>query len=186
MPRQGGRGTLGGDRLPPAVLSALSGPQRSRASVALWLARLQNHGCAIRHAGLAKASGAGRADQARDRQRLFQAAFELEDPDQGMARRAEPRSVSCLRLLHRATSGTPRPTRRQHCASVSCRARCRSMPGGARSWTTRRTFCSIPKSGWTRCRRSSRRSGSRRSNALPGDIRSPADFRPSIISSAAI
>ena len=40
----------------------------------------------------------------------------------------------------RAPNGMARPTRRQHCANVSYRARCRSMPGGARYWTTRLMF----------------------------------------------
>ena len=63
--------------------------------------------------------------------------------------------------------------------------RVRSMPGGMRSPTMHRICCCFQKSGWTGCRRSSRRCALRRSSVRPGGIRSPADFRPSTISSAA-
>src|SRR5258708_7437931 len=88
------------DEFEAAVLSSFPGPQRSRTSSLVRLPGLQNHGREIHHAGFAGSSRPERADQARYRQRIFQAAFELEGPDQRVAQRAQPRSVSCLRLLH--------------------------------------------------------------------------------------
>ena len=73
--------------------------------ILVWFAGLQNHGCEIRAACLAKPSGPARTDQVGYRQRLFQAALELEDSDQGMAQDAGPGPISCDRLLHERRTG---------------------------------------------------------------------------------
>ncbi len=61
---------------------------RSRAPILIWFARLQNYGCEIRDAWLAKPSRPARTDQVGHRQWVFQAALQLEDPGQGMAQDA--------------------------------------------------------------------------------------------------
>src|ERR1700737_5078825 len=93
------RGARRGDRLPSAFLSPLSGRQRSGASILVWVARLQNHGCEIHEARFAKPSGPARTDQVGYRKRLLPAALELENSGQGMAQNAGPGSVYFTRLL---------------------------------------------------------------------------------------
>ena len=72
--------------IPPAVLSALSGPRRSRIAAVVRCFGQHDHVVEIPDARAAAAPGAGRADQARHRQRLFSPALQLENPYSGMAR----------------------------------------------------------------------------------------------------
>ena len=135
---------------------------------------------------IAAAASRARADQARDRQRILPPAFELEDSHQGLAEDAQPGPVSRLRLPHRALNGTARRLRLRPCAMAFVQGRSRSKAGEARSARMRLTCCCSRKSAWTRSPRSLRACAWPRSSARPGDIRSPAVFRPSITSSAAI
>jgi hypothetical protein len=67
------------------------------------------------------------------------------------------------------------------CASASLQGRVRSIRGGRRSPATHRMCCCVPKSGWTRYRRSSQRCALRRFSARRGAIPSPAASRRSTI-----
>ena len=81
----------------------------------------------------------GEADQGRHRQRILSQPFELENPDQGLAQRARPATLSPVRLLHRR--GRRRADRRGRAALRALRPRSPAGRALARRDPGRRAAC---------------------------------------------